>query len=49
MEVKCKTKDTLDLYELTEFQGNLKERTNDGHGRIRALNRMAARGELLLL
>ena len=78
MEVKCKTKDTLDLYELTEFQGNLKERTNDdyakieksinkhgfsfpffvwhhdginhvldGHGRIGALNRMAARGEQL--
>lgn len=27
MEVKCKTNDTLPLSELTEFQGNLKERT----------------------
>ena len=28
MEVKCKTNDTLELSQLVEFQGNLKERTD---------------------
>lgn len=40
MEVKCKTKDTLDLYELTEFQGNLKERSNEDYAKIeRSINK----------
>lgn len=34
MEVKCKTKDTLDLYELTEFQGNLKIREDTDFEKI---------------
>ena len=34
MEVKCKTQHTLPLEELTEFQGNLKERDNTDIGKI---------------
>ena len=34
MEVKCKTNDTLPLSELTEFQGNLKERTDADYAKI---------------
>lgn len=34
MEVKCKTQHTLPLEELTEFQGNLKERDNVDVGKI---------------
>lgn len=34
MEVKCKTQHTLPLEELTEFQGNLKERDNVDIGKI---------------
>ena len=34
MEIKCKTEDTLKLEELTEFQGALKERSEDDYGKI---------------
>lgn len=34
MEIKCKTKDTLELYELTEFQGNLKQRDDRDYEKI---------------
>lgn len=34
MEVKCKTKDTLPLDELVEFQGNLKARSNEDYAKI---------------
>ena len=34
MEVKCKTQHTLPLEELTEFQGNLKERDSVDVGKI---------------
>ena len=26
IKIKCKTEDTLELYQITDFQGNLKER-----------------------
>lgn len=73
IKINCSTKDTLELYQLTEFQGSLKHREDtdfekiersirkhgfsfpffvwahdginhvlDGHGRLGALNRMAA-------
>ena len=34
MEVKCKTQDYLDLHELTEFQGGLKERDDKDYAYI---------------
>ena len=34
MEVKCKTNDTLELSQLVEFQGNLKERTDGDFEKI---------------
>lgn len=34
IQIKCKTKDTLLLDELTEFQGNLKERSADDYEKI---------------
>ena len=34
MKVKCKTNDTLPLSELTEFQGNLKERSDTDYAKI---------------
>lgn len=34
MEVKCKTQDYLDLHELTEFQGGLKERDDKDYAKI---------------
>lgn len=34
MEIKCKTDDTLPLSELVEFQGNLKERTDEDYKKI---------------
>ncbi len=34
IQIKCKTKDTLLLDELTEFQGNLKERSTDDYEKI---------------
>ncbi len=34
MEVKCKSNDTLELYELTDFQGGLKERTDTDYAKI---------------
>lgn len=78
IKIKCKTQDTLDIKQLTEFQGNLKERDAadyakieksirkhgfsfpffvwhhgkinhvlDGHGRLGALQRMVASGEVI--
>ena len=34
IEIKCSTKDTLNLSEITEFQGNLKERDNTDYEKI---------------
>ena len=34
IEIKCSTKDTLDLSQLEEFQGNLKERENADYDKI---------------
>ena len=76
IKINCSTKDTLEFYQLTDFQGSLKHREDtdfekiersiqkhgfsfpffvwahdginhvlDGHGRLGALNRMAAAGE----
>ena len=39
MEVKCKTQHTQPLEELTEFQGNLKERDNMDVGKIIKIKR----------
>jgi len=39
MEVKCKTQHTLTLEELTEFQGNLKERDSVDVGKIIKIKR----------
>ena len=76
IEINCTGSDTIQLHELTEFQGELKERSAgdvekiiksikkhgfsfpffvwkndgknnvmDGHGRLKALQKMAAAGE----
>ena len=34
IEIKCSTKDTLNLSEITEFQGNLKERDSTDYEKI---------------
>lgn len=34
IKIKCETKDTLELYQLTEFQGSLKERENADYEKI---------------
>lgn len=34
MEVKCKTDDTLELSQLVEFQGGLKERSDTDYAKI---------------
>ncbi len=34
IEITCSTKDTLNLSEITEFQGNLKERDNTDYEKI---------------